>query len=294
MKLNFKIHNRNHIIKNFIGNIEYLFSNSKLQNSQLTVVNYHGTQKTFIHNFRKQILFFKKHFYIIPPELLSKFYNGELNDTEKPLMLITFDDGIKNNVYAAEILYEYKIKAYFFIVPDFIDCPISKQKEYFRNYIRPKINTAIDSEIEDYTALTWNEVKLLISQGHSIGSHTKTHTLIAKESTLENSITEIQLSKENIASKLNLPLQSINAFCSINNTLESISNKELKLIKENYKYHFTTIPGQNSAESSPYFIKRANIESYWLAGALKYAIGIWNLKRWTNATNAYLIILNSK
>ena len=290
MKVDFKIHNRNHIIKNIFGNTEYLFTNSGLKKNELTVINYHGTQKKYLSNLKKQLNFFKKEFSIISPNQLDIFYSGHLVN-EKPLLLFTFDDGIKNNLYAAELLNENNIKAYFFIVPEFIDTPLNRQKEYFINHIRPIINPHIDNKEEDFMALTWENIQALISQGHCIGSHTQTHTLIANKSTIENSTIEIIDSKNTIANKLKLPTSSINEFCSINNTLESIEKKELKLIKDNYNYHFTTIPGPNFSNSSPYFIKRANIESHWLLGAVKYAIGKWDLKRWKNAERAYLNLL---
>ena len=285
-----KLHDRNHIIKSVLGNAEHAFTHSGLKKNELTVVNYHGTQKKFSSNFRQQINFFQKNFTIIFPTQLQNFYGGKLTG-ERPFLLLTFDDGIKNNLNAAAILSEYNLKAFFFIVPDFIDTPIESQKNYFTTHIRPKINEAIDNEMEDFTSLNWDDLKKLLSNGHAIGSHTTSHSLIAKKSSLENSSREIKDCKKMIAAKLNVPAESIDSFCSINNTLESIALKELKIIKENYSYHFTTIPGVNFPDSDPYFIKRANIESHWLSGAVKYAIGKWDVKRWGKSANEYLKIL---
>jgi hypothetical protein len=291
MKMNLRIHNRNHIIKSLLGNIEYMFTKLGLQPNELIVVNYHGTQKKFIQNFRRQIDFFNANFSIIAPEQITDFYSGKLNNKNKPLLLITFDDVIKNNLYAAEILDNYNIKALFFIVPEFIETPHEQQKEYFIKYIRPKINHVIDNKPEDFSALSWEDLKILITKGHKVGSHTQTHQLIAQKSTLENSINEIKNSKINIANGLRALPESINTFCSINNTLESISIKELQLIKENYAYHFTTFPGSNLNNSNPYHIKRSNIETYWLLGAIKYAIGRWDYGRWAAINKTYTEIL---
>jgi hypothetical protein len=73
---------------------------------------------------------------------------------------------------------------------------------------------------------------------------------------------------------------SITSYCSINNTLESTGPKEKKLIAENYTYHFTTFPGSNIHPKDPLFIKRRNIECFWLKGAMYYALGNWDLRRW--------------
>ena len=293
MNINFKIHNPNHIVKNILGNIEYAFPHLGLQKNELTVVNYHGTQKKFLNNFRKQIDFFQKEFFIISPHQLNDFYSGKLVHDSLPLLLLTFDDGVKNNLYAINELESRGIKAFFFVIPDFINTPKDKQKDFFIRNIRPEINYGIDDKEEDFIAMSWDDLKTLQVKGHCIGSHTQTHTLITRQSTLENSIIEIKDSKVNIANALTSPLTLTNSFCSINNTLESISSKEVSLIKENYQYHFTTIPGFNIPSSNPYYIKRANIESHWLSGSVKFALGKWDLKRWEKVDKRFLRILEN-
>lgn len=293
MNLNLKIHNRNHLIKSVLGTIEFMLTKNRLKKNELTVVNYHGTQRKFLANFKKQIEFYKKYYCIISPEQLLDFYNNQLINYSKPLLLITFDDGIKNNIYAVELLKEYNIKALFFVVPGFIDTVADQQRNYFTTHIRPQINSFLDNEEEDFMAMSWEELKRINKEGHVIGSHTQTHTLVAKESTKENSVIEITNSKSIIAKKLNLPLSTVTSFCSINNTLESISEKELYLIVENFYFHFTTIPGANQTFSSPYFIKRSNIETFWLFGALKYALSRSEQRRWKTADLSYQKILSA-
>lgn len=287
MTVNLKLHNFQQIIKSTLGTTEYLFNRFRLHKNELIVINYHGTQKIFLPNFKKQLFFFQQNFSIISPEQLPLFYSNNLRHENKPLLLLTFDDGIKNNLYAAEILNDMKITAIFFIIPEFIDTPFEQQKIFFINNVRPLFNPEIDKEQEDFSSMSWDDIKLLQKFGHIIGSHTQTHTLVAKTSSIENSTLEICNSKHNIANQLQVSSENINAFCSINNTLESVSEKELQLIKSNYKYHFTTLPGPNFNSSSPLFIKRSNIEVHWLLGAVKYAIGKWDLKRWDAKNNEY-------
>jgi hypothetical protein len=290
MQIDFKIHLRNHLFKNILGKIEYASTHLNLHKNELYVVNYHGTQKKFLENFKEQLLFFKKEFTILSPHQLNAFYSGKLGNNG-PFLLLTFDDGIKNNMYAAALLNELRLQAYFFIVPNFINTPVENQKNYFTSCIRPDINLHIDSEPADFQSLTWEEVETLIVQGHSIGSHTSSHTLVATTASFEKSILEIKSSRERILIQLDKLSPEIDSFCSINNTLESVGEKEIKLIKEQYKYHFTTIPGVNFPSSNPLYIKRCNIESHWLNGAVKYALGKWDLKRWKKVDETYLNLL---
>lgn len=275
-----------------MGKIEYTSSHLGLKKNELYVVNYHGTQKKFLSNFKDQLLFFKKHFKIISPDQLNDFYTNRLGDSG-PFLLLTFDDGIKNNLFAATILNELKLRAFFFIVPEFINAPIGSQKEYFTRNIRPDINSYIDSEPEDFQSFSWEDVSTLITQGHFMGSHTLSHTLVAQTASIEKSILEIKNSREQITNQIKDVPAEITSFCSINNTLESVGKKEMKLIKEQYIYHFTTIPGANLPSSDPLYIRRCNIESHWLPGAVKYALGKWDLKRWKKADEMYLNLLRT-
>lgn len=289
MTINLKIHNISHIIKSILGSIEFLFTKKNISNSSLFVVNYHGTQKKFIQNFENQICFFRKNYTIISPEQLDNFYLNKLE--HKKYLLITFDDGIKNNLRALQILDKYNIKAYFFIVPDFIDTDNYKQKDFFLKNIRPVINPNIDHNSEDFNSLSWTEIKEMIMKGHRIGSHTKSHNLISEKSSNTQSEQQIIDSKEIIEEQLKNLNIHLDAFCSINNTSESVGKKEMQLIQQTYKYHFTTFPGPNFPTSSKLLIKRANIESFWLMGAVKYALGKWDLKRWEKRVKGFEALL---
>jgi len=293
MKIDFKIHGFLHIIKSVIGNIEFITTKLSLQKNTLYVVNYHGTQKKFLENFKKQLDFFRKYFEIISPTEFHDFYEGKLNNINKPFLLISFDDGIKNNRNAVKILEEYHLKCFFFIVPDFVNTMQELQEQFFKKSIRSRINNNIDSVPEDFQSFSWQELKAILSNGHAIGSHTQTHTLIAEASSAVNSEMEIVWSKQKIAEGLNVPVSLINSFCSNHNTLRSVGIKEFALIKANYHYHFTTLPGTNRPTDSKLFIKRINIESYWLSGAVKFALGKWGLRRWRFATAVYTQIMGS-
>lgn len=277
MWFNPKIHSLPLLLKSVFGNIESLFFDITYSSSELIVVNYHSTPKKFSANFERQVKYFKRHFNIISPLELENFFYSEKFETDKCSLLFTFDDGLKNNLNAVNILEKYQVSAMFFVVPEFIDTPANKQKKYYLQNIRPVINYNIDNEDEDFTALSWEELRQLISKGHKIGAHTLTHTLIASKSDIKNSTNEILDCKKIIEKETN---SEVNSFCSINNTSVSIGKTEKELIKEGYKFHFTTFPGLNQINKNPLLIKRRNIESFWLQGAVLYAIGKLDLKRW--------------
>jgi peptidoglycan/xylan/chitin deacetylase (PgdA/CDA1 family) len=272
------------VIKSLVGFVEKVFTGITYPQQELIVVNYHSTPKKFNSNFEKQVVFFKKNFNIISPADLENYFFNKNWASKKCSLLFTFDDGLQNNLNAVSVLEKHNICAMFFVLPEFINTPIEKQKSYYLKNIRPIVNPNIDAEPEDFNALNWNELKKLLSKGHSIGAHTQTHTLVAKNSDKDNSKFEIVTCKENIEKELNIKVTS---FCSINNTALSVHKKEKELIESNYKFHFTTFPGSNNNPKNPLLIKRRNIECFWLLGAVYFAIGKFDLKRWKIKTEQF-------
>ena len=270
-------------IKRLLGALLYRMGDLHYANNELLVVNYHSTPKKFIPAFKKQISFFEKHFDILHPNDLSNYFSKTLPLTKKPRLLFTFDDGLLNNLYAAQALEERGHRGIFFVVPAFVHTSPSRQKDYYLKFIRPLIDANVDHLDEDFTAMSWQDLQELQSKQHAIGSHSLTHSMTGQDND-EKSIAEILSSKEQLVSALGTPIDS---FCSINNTLLSVNAKQKAWIASNYRFHFTTLPGLNSEEANPLFILRRNIECYWPMGQVLFAIGKMDLKRWDKSRATY-------
>ena len=124
-------------------------------------------------------------------------------------------------------------------------------------------------------ALNWEELKILIKNKHCVGSHTYSHGMLYSD-TKHNLIKEIILSKKRIENKLN---NKITSFCSINNSLESLNKEASKLIKKNYRFHFTTVAGKNN-QRLRYSIKRINVEAHWSKYQFIFALTRIEKLRW--------------
>ena len=273
VKYSFKLHNKIDLIKILFGFLEFKLFSISQKREDLIVINYHGVQKKFISSFTKQIDFLEKYFTIIRPLDLEKHFGEKKNHQATPLLLITFDDGTKNIINAVRVLEQRNLKSMIFVVPEFIDS--TNQKDFFRKQIRPNININIDSNDEDFTALNWEELKILIKNKHCVGSHTYSHGMLYSD-TKQNLIKEIILSKKRIEYELN---NKINSFCSINNSLESLNKEASKLIKKNYRFHFTTVAGKNN-QRLRYSIKRINVEAHWSKYQFIFALSRIEKLRW--------------
>lgn len=279
MRYDKRIHPTSHIAKAFLGNFAAPFSSK--EKNRLMVLNYHGTQKKFLPNFVAQLDYYSKHFDIISTDEFEKYALGHL-ELRGQKLLLTFDDGIKNNLYAIEELNRRNIKAYFFVVPGFVECKEEAQREFFIKNIRPIINSSIDCEEKDFQSMSWQDINQ-ISEKHTIGSHTYSHTLTADENSEDVLRQEIVEAKTVIEKNIG---KKINTFCSINNTLLSVNAEAKKLIESNYDLHFTTFGGVNQTINAMR-IERINVESHWLLGAVKFALSSLETKRWKEKIEKY-------
>ncbi len=105
----------------------------RLQRSDILVLNYHGvlaqarTDRWSYGNcdsadlFRAQLRWLKRHFSVQGLEGLRRWYDGKRPAEPKPAVLLTFDDGYRNNLtVAAPILKEEGVPALFFLTTGLI------------------------------------------------------------------------------------------------------------------------------------------------------------------------------
>ncbi len=274
------IHSRVHVTKAFLGKLVNWIHFMQTPKNDLVVINYHGTQKRFLNNFQQQIEFFQDHYNIISPFELEAFFEDKIDVSDKPFLIFNFDDGIKNNLYAVDVLNKYGIRALFFVVPEFINCRHENQPEFFLKNINPIVNSQINKDSEDFLAMSWRELEELVNDGHEIGSHSSTHIMRAAGADSQSRHYEIVESQRMIADGLGLSYDQIRSFCGPIDSLLSVSSAELTLISDNYRFFFSTIPGSNFKPKNPYFIKRVHIEAYWMLSAVKFALSTLERIRW--------------
>lgn len=133
----------------------------------------------------------------------------------KPFCVITFDDGKKVNLDAADVLREHGVPATFFVCSDFIGGSqllwfdelasllmvdkgvaerfgLSKPKSLPFAVIRARLDEAresigveVDASDPRMAPMSWDEVRTLARNGFSIGAHGKTHAILTNETESE-------------------------------------------------------------------------------------------------------------
>lgn len=140
----------------------------RLKVSGIPVLMYHkigvppsgtGLKKLWVspRRFRKQLAYLKKMGY----ESITFKELAAMNEFDSRKVIITFDDGYRNNFLAAlPILKEFGYKAVFFIVSGAVG-----GKNFWHN---PELEKPLDM-------LTWDEIRKMSGEGMEIGGHTLSH-----------------------------------------------------------------------------------------------------------------------
>ena len=290
IKYDNSIHSRAQLIKALLGKCVSWAPLMHARKNDLVVLNYHGTQKRFLNNFRLQVKFLQDRYHIISPSELEAFFkDGIKASNNKPSLLFNFDDGLRNNLYAAEVLHKYGIRALFFVVPEFVNCRHKSQAEFFQKNIKSMNQPRIDRTREDF--MSWHELEGLVAAGHEVGSHSSSHIMRAAGIDCRSRQYEIVESQRMIADGLSLSLDQIRCFCGPVDSLLSVGRAEMTLIRDNYRFFFSTFPGSNLKPKNPYFIKRVHIEAFWMLSTVKFALSNLERIRWKRKAAEFQKIL---
>lgn len=155
---------------------------------------------------------------------------------------ITFDDGYSENLSGIlSVLNKYAFAASFFITIKYINGFIKDSKDNYWEYL---------------SFLTWEQLRTLLSAGHSIGSHFYSHTdlLILSLNEIKKEIME---SRKIITDKLGI---NVDLFSYPYGKFNKIVKKILK--ECGCLAACTSIPGKNSYGVDLYAIKRIPINSW--------------------------------
>jgi peptidoglycan/xylan/chitin deacetylase (PgdA/CDA1 family) len=278
-----RLHPKSFLPKIILGRALHAFGDNPYGNGELLVLNYHSTPGWLSEEFEKQVQYLSGHFNLVSPNYISEFFENKTVDTSRPSVVFTFDDGIKNNTHAAEILEKYNARGLFFLVPAFLDAPVALQEQYYRQHIRKQVNGNIDTTSTDVTAMDTSEIQELLRRGHAIGSHSYTHTMSSQDDASKN-VVEIVKSREFLQSRFNVPVEN---FCAPFDSLFSTGKKQMDLIREHYRYFHSTFPGSNSVIPDPFFIRRVNLECWWPLDVVRFALSGFEWKRWQVKRNRF-------
>lgn len=217
------------------------------------ILMYHHIPESKQELFKRQIQFLASHNKFLTPIQFQEFLQEKYRISGTNLLL-TFDDGFKSNrIVAEEILHPLDIKGIFFVPTGFIGLQdTQKRNEFIVQQIYG--GHASSSRISfDMEALTWEDLKYLLAQGHVVGSHGRNHRRLSSIHSQEDLHDEIIESGNILEEKLGIP---ITCFAYPFGDIDSISKQAFHVIKARYQYCFSGVRGANYHPTLNYAILR--------------------------------------
>jgi len=132
-----------------------------------------------------------------------------------------------------------------------------QSKNEFIEMLSRKLGVEVPGEVtEEFTPLTWKQIKEMSTYGISFSSHTQSHAILSRlnRAAAEN---EISGSKRIIEEKLS---REVAAFCYPNGEMDDFSEETISIIRScGYQCAATTIEGMNNIGGDLFRLKRIGI-----------------------------------
>lgn len=263
-----------------------------IQKNRTSILMFHDPET---ETFRQTAEYLNKYYNVIPLSRYIKFLDGKDSLPPKSI-IITLDDGHKNNYRLLPIINKYKVPVTIFLCSGIMDTnrhfwwkrkmnghTVQEIKELsetdrrslFRSY---GFDYLADYGNENRHALNLSEITEMLKTGYvEFQSHTVYHVLLDKCDD-RMSFDEIKNSKTDIEIKLNIPVNAI-AYPNGN-----FSEREIQYVKHSgYKCALTTIPGYNSRSSNVFKLLRFGVrDNAGLNEIIVRSSGMWGYMKFFN------------
>lgn len=165
----------------------------------IAIVHYHYVFDDQQDGFARQLAELARSFEPVKlSEAVTRLEAGTVQGNE---LVVTFDDGFRNQLRGARVLAEHGISGCFYLISDLIGA----DRELTRRICADRIEMPVAAD-----SLTWDEAAELVTLGHEIGSHTRTHPNLAAIGEQERRA-ELVGSRQELESRLGVEVRHVSA-----------------------------------------------------------------------------------
>jgi peptidoglycan/xylan/chitin deacetylase (PgdA/CDA1 family) len=246
-----------------------LWSQRRFCAGSIRAVNYHDTPALFADNFERQLQFYQKNFRPVTREDLRGLLAGHWPHRQ-PGLLISFDDGLRDNfAVAAPLLEKYGFRGWFFVPAGLVDAPPAQQQMFAREHCINCLERT-NGPADDRLAMSWAELRELAVRGHIVGCHTMNHVRLSRDLPPAELHLEIQAAKLRMEAMLE---REIDTFCWVGGEEWAYSREAAESIRAaGYRYSFMTNSQPIFPGTDPFQLQRTNIEAAWPLDVVQFQL----------------------
>lgn len=239
----------------------------------LRIVNYHWTPQEQETTLSSHFEYFETNHTSLNQEQLIAYLNGDFQPV-KPPVVITFDDGFRNNkTVAVPLLDQYNLTGWFFVIGNAGDAD----------------GKILEGNLNTRFCMNWQDLLEIQSKGHVIGSHTLNHANLGK--TFGDELKhELEASRKLLESKLNGP---INTFAYPYGTKNSYHREAIQSVTKHYDLAVHSFPSTIQPGHPQHSLGRMCVESNWDLALLRLRISGCYDGRYFSARNKFMADLEA-
>jgi len=225
------------------------------------ILLFHDVPEHRLETFARFVHAINERYGILTPAQAESWLAGEAPDlsgmpADGPPCLITFDDGFASNFRAAwEVLEPMGASAAFFICPGLTDLSGEEQRTGIAKRIFDGKRTAA-SLAADLRLMTWDEIRELRAQGHTIGAHGIGHRRL---STLHGDELRREINESGDLLERRVGCR-VNWFAYAFGDIGSISAPALEIIGERFDYCRSGVRGLNGRKTGQLALRADHID----------------------------------
>lgn len=209
----------------------------------IRAVNYHATPADLAAGLRAQLAFFREHYSDVTFDDLQRFLRDGAWHKPKPGLILSFDDGYRDNAtVAAPLLEEFGFTGWFFLPSQFVE----DGHDGSGGNVPPK------------ACLTVDQARVL-AERHVVGCHTRTHVRLRESTGKARLRAEIVGGKAHLEGLLGQPVR---VFCWVGFEEDAYSATAQRCIEEaGYDVAFMCNAGPIAKDDHRLQLERGNIEA---------------------------------
>jgi len=237
------------------------------------IVAYHDVPDRKAAQFERHLQFFANQFGRCTIADFERYLRGEPLPSGKPLLLLSFDDGLRSHFETvAPALEKWGFGGLFLVPTEFLSA--SDQQDYVKQHRISSSSTYPDNRL----SLADDELRAL-AENHHIVCHTHSHRRLGADVPADEARQELDVSSKTLARLIG---HEVDGFGWVGGEMATYSRGAARAIKTlGFRYALITKPGLNTHRTDRFEIRRSSLDASWPVSLVSLHLsGLFDLLYW--------------